>query len=239
MTLSRPKPRKLGLPLLISTSSSNGRVFVYLPRSFHGLVSAEIRNGSLRYSDDVQALLTPLSSTFTARSVPLLVVSTLRSSRTAPSGQVTNSPCERPMAMFVYRSTTRSIPWSLLSDSEVVFGQDYSGCESFPMLSSLSVVCIKRLTSCMAFLFLFFWILCSLHKYSARGVAGRKLQFLQLANCSLCAIIIQSSRCACTYYCTIRNEYLLTVRSSKAYDISLRNASVVCLFLFAVIGHQI
>ncbi|KJA15295.1 hypothetical protein HYPSUDRAFT_48522 [Hypholoma sublateritium FD-334 SS-4] len=52
---------KTRLPLLISTSSANGRVFVYIPRSFQGLVRAEIRNGSLRYSSDVQALLTPLS----------------------------------------------------------------------------------------------------------------------------------------------------------------------------------
>lgn len=52
---------KTRLPLLISTSSANGRIYVYLPRSFQGLVSVEIRNGSLRYSSDVQALLTPLS----------------------------------------------------------------------------------------------------------------------------------------------------------------------------------
>jgi len=54
-------PEKTRLPLLISTGSTNGRVSVYLPRSFHGFVSVELRNGSLRYSRDVQELLTPLS----------------------------------------------------------------------------------------------------------------------------------------------------------------------------------
>ena len=32
-----------------------------MPRSFHGLINLELRNGNVRYSNDMMALLTPLS----------------------------------------------------------------------------------------------------------------------------------------------------------------------------------
>ncbi|KAF8957386.1 hypothetical protein BDZ97DRAFT_1846538 [Flammula alnicola] len=49
------------LPLVITSHSANGRVSVYLPRSFHGPIRVKTMNGSVRFSNSVQTLLTSFS----------------------------------------------------------------------------------------------------------------------------------------------------------------------------------
>jgi hypothetical protein len=49
------------LPLDISAASTNGRIDIYLPRSFNGPLRLKLSNGRLRYSNAVEAMITPFS----------------------------------------------------------------------------------------------------------------------------------------------------------------------------------
>ena len=48
-------------PLDISAATTNGRVDLYLPRSFNGPLRIKLNNGRLRYSNAVDAMITNFS----------------------------------------------------------------------------------------------------------------------------------------------------------------------------------
>jgi hypothetical protein len=49
------------LPLNISAATTNGRIDIYLPRSFNGPLRIKLGNGRLRYSNAVETMITPFS----------------------------------------------------------------------------------------------------------------------------------------------------------------------------------